>query len=169
MRDEQSFDEFYRSTSARTLRYGHGVAGDHGEAQDLVQEAYARAWRQWGRLAGHPAPEAWLRLVVSRLAADRFRRLRSWRTAISRAGPLPDVRPPGEDTVLLVAALRQLPANQRQALALHYLFDMPVEEIAREVRVPSGTVKSWLSRGRSRLAELLPGVSAKELEVNDVA
>lgn len=169
MRDEQSFDEFYRSTSARTLRYGHAVAGDHGEAQDLVQEAYARAWRQWGRLAGHPAPEAWLRLVVSRLAADRFRRLRSWRTAISRAGPPQDVRPPGEDTVLLVAALRQLPANQRQALALHYLFDMPVEEIAREARVPSGTVKSWLSRGRSRLAELLPGVSAKELEVNDVA
>ncbi|MEU1751858.1 SigE family RNA polymerase sigma factor [Micromonospora matsumotoense] len=168
MRDEQSFDEFYRSTSARTLRYGHAVAGDHGEAQDLVQEAYARAWRQWGRLAGHPAPEAWLRLVVSRLAADRFRRLRSWRTAISRAGPPEDVRPPGEDTVLLVAALRQLPANQRQALALHYLFDMPVEEIAREARVPSGTVKSWLSRGRSRLAELLPGVSAKELEVNDV-
>ncbi|MBM7082648.1 SigE family RNA polymerase sigma factor [Micromonospora sp. WMMD734] len=169
MRDERSFDEFYRSTSARTLRYGHAVAGDHGEAQDLVQEAYARAWRQWGRLAQHPAPEAWLRLVISRLAADRFRRLRSWRTALSRTGPPEDVRPPGEDTVLLVAALRQLPANQRQALALHYLFDMPVEEIAREARVPSGTVKSWLSRGRSRLAELLPGVSAKELEVNDVA
>ncbi|WP_432900398.1 sigma factor [Micromonospora matsumotoense] len=109
MRDEQSFDEFYRSTSARTLRYGHGVVGDHGEAQDLVQEAYARAWRQRGRLAGHPAPEAWLRLVVSRLAADRFRRLRSWRTAISRAGPPPDVRqgdPAGGGEVRLVRAIR---------------------------------------------------------------
>ena len=66
-------------------------------------------------------------------------------------------------------ALRQLPANQRQALALHYLFDMPVEEIAREAGVPRGTVKSWLSRGRSRLAALLPGSRAEELEANDVA
>lgn len=169
MRDAGSFDDFYRSTSGRTLRYGYAVAGDPGEAQDLVQEAYARAWRQWGRLAAHPAPEAWLRLVVSRLATDRWRRLRGWRAAISRTGPPEDVRPPGEDTVLLVGALRQLPPHQRQALALHYLFDMSVEEIARETGAPTGTVKSWLSRGRSRLAQLLPGVSAEELEVNDVA
>ncbi|MFG2058261.1 SigE family RNA polymerase sigma factor [Micromonospora sp. NPDC048930] len=169
MRDANSFDDFYRSTSARTLRYGYAVADDPGEAQDLVQEAYARAWRQWGKLAAHPAPEAWLRLVISRLATDRWRRLRSWRLAASRTGPPDDVRPPGEETVLLVGALRQLPARQRQALALHYLFDMSVEEVAREAGVPTGTVKSWLSRGRTRLAELLPGVATEELEVNDVA
>ncbi|MFI7428758.1 SigE family RNA polymerase sigma factor [Micromonospora sp. NPDC049836] len=169
MRDANSFDDFYRSTSARTLRYGYAVADDPGEAQDLVQEAYARAWRQWGKLAAHPAPEAWLRLVISRLATDRWRRLRGWRLAASRTGPPDDVRPPGEETVLLVGALRQLPARQRQALALHYLFDMPVAEIAREAGVPAGTVKSWLSRGRTRLAELLPGVASEELEVNDVA
>ncbi|MGC5021523.1 sigma factor [Micromonospora sp. DT47] len=46
------------------------MAGDHGGAQDLVQEAYARAWRQWGKLASHPAPEAWLWLVVSRRVPD---------------------------------------------------------------------------------------------------
>ncbi|KKK04764.1 SigE family RNA polymerase sigma factor [Micromonospora sp. HK10] len=169
MRDANSFDDFYRSTSARTLRYGYAVADDLGEAQDLVQEAYARAWRQWGKLAAHPAPEAWLRLVISRLATDRWRRLRGWRLAASRSGPPADVGPPGEETVLLVGALRQLPARQRQALALHYLFDMPVAEIAREAGVPTGTVKSWLSRGRTRLAELLPGVVSEELEVNDVA
>ncbi|MEU7715047.1 RNA polymerase sigma factor [Micromonospora chalcea] len=169
MRDANSFDDFYRSTSGRAVRYGYAVAGDPAEAQDLVQEAYARAWRQWAKLAAHPAPEAWLRLVISRLATDRFRRLRGWRLAASRTGPPPDVGPPGEDTVLLVGALRQLPPRHRQALALHYLFDLPVEEIAREAGVPAGTVKSWLSRGRARLAELLPGVAAEELEVNDVA
>lgn len=71
--------------------------------------------------------------------------------------------------MLLVGALRQLPATHRQALALHYLFDMSVEEIARETDVPVGTVKSWLSRGRSRLAALLPDLSAVELEANDVS
>ncbi|MGY0007661.1 SigE family RNA polymerase sigma factor [Micromonospora sp. I033] len=169
MRDVNSFDDFYRSTSGRALRYGCAVAGDPGEAQDLVQEAYARAWRQWGKLATHPAPEAWLRLVINRLATDRWRRLRGWRIAASRTGPPDDVGPPGEDTVLLVGALRQLPARYRQALALHYLFDLSVEEIAREAAVPTGTVKSWLSRGRARLAELLPGVADEQLEVNDVA
>ncbi|MCW3839407.1 SigE family RNA polymerase sigma factor [Micromonospora yasonensis] len=169
MRDANSFDDFYRSTSVRTLRYGYAVADDPAEAQDLVQEAYARAWRQWGKLAAHPAPEAWLRLVISRLATDRWRRLRSWRLAASRTGPPDDVRPPGEETVLLVGALRQLPVRQREALALHYLFDMSVAEVAREAGVPTGTVKSWLARGRARLAELLPGVDAGELEVNDVS
>jgi RNA polymerase sigma-70 factor (ECF subfamily) len=169
MRDVNTFDDFYRSTSGRALRYGRSVADDAADAQDLVQEAYARAWRQWGKLADHPAPEAWLRLVISRLATDRWRRLRGWRLAASRTGPPADVGPPGEDTVLLVGALRQLPARHRQALALHYLFDLSVEQIAREVGVPTGTVKSWLSRGRARLAELLPAVAAEELEVNDVA
>ncbi|MDM4720629.1 SigE family RNA polymerase sigma factor [Micromonospora sp. WMMA1363] len=169
MRDAASFDEFYRSTAHRMLRYGYAVAGDHAEAQDLVQEAYARAWRQWGKLTGHPAPEAWLRLVVARLATDRWRRLTGWRTAMRRSGVPGPVPPPNEDSVLLVGALRQLPANQRQALALHYLYDMSVEDIARETNVATGTVKSWLSRGRARLAALLPNLTDERLEANDVA
>lgn len=169
MRDAESFDDFYRSTAKRMLRYGYAVAGDYAEAQDLVQEAFARAWRHWRTLSDHPAPEAWVRLVVARLAADRWRRLRGWRAAVTRNGPADVVRPPGEDTVLLVGALRQLPAAQRQALALHYLFDMSVEDIARETRVPTGTVKSWLSRGRARLAALLPDVSREEEEATGVA
>ncbi|MEV1142399.1 SigE family RNA polymerase sigma factor [Micromonospora sp. NPDC049799] len=169
MRDATSFDEFYRSTARRMLRYGYAVAGDYTEAQDLVQEAYARAWRQWGRLTTHPAPEAWLRLVIARLATDRWRRLAGWRTALSRTGPAQVVPAPNEDSVLLVAALRQLPANQRQALALHYLFDMSVEDIARETDVATGTVKSWLSRGRARLAALLPDLDTQRLEATDVA
>ncbi|WBB66587.1 SigE family RNA polymerase sigma factor [Micromonospora sp. WMMD812] len=169
MRNAQSFDEFYRGTARRMLRYGYAVSGDHTEAQDLVQEAYARAWRQWGRLSAHPAPEAWLRLVVTRLATDRWRNLHRWRAALIRSGPPASAPPPSEDGVLLVRALRQVPVDQRQALALHYLFDMSVEEIAREAGVPVGTVKSWLSRGRSRLAALLPDLSTAELEANDVA
>lgn len=168
MRDAESFDEFYRGTSPRILRYGYAVTGDHAEAQDIVQEAFARAWRQWRHLADHPAPEAWVRLVVSRLAADRWRRIRGWRAAVHRSGRPEDVRPPGEETVLLVAALRQLPHAHRQALALHYLCDRSVDDIARETGASPGTVKSWLSRGRSRLATLLPDLSTGLLEVNDV-
>jgi RNA polymerase sigma-70 factor (ECF subfamily) len=152
VRDAPSFDEFYRSTSVRTLRYAVAVVGDHTEAQDAVQEAYARAWRRWDTVAAHPAPEAWVRLVIGRLARDRWRRLGRLSNLLRHAGPPPNAPPPSENTVVLITALRALPANQRQVLALHYLCDMSVEAIATETGVPANTVKSWLARGRQRLA-----------------
>jgi len=63
------------------VRYGYAMTGDLGDAQDVVQEAYIRAWRHWRTVAGHPSPEAWLRLVISRLATDRWRRISGWRAA----------------------------------------------------------------------------------------
>jgi RNA polymerase sigma-70 factor, ECF subfamily len=167
MRDAESFDEFYRGTSARLLRFGYAVVGDPTEAQDLAQETYTRAWQHWRKVAGHPNPEAWLRLVLTRLAADRWRRVRGWHGVVARHGPPTTVGPPSEDSVLLVAALRQLPMAQRQALALHYLFDLPVAEVARETGVPEGTVKSWLSRGRAGLATILTVPAANGHEEDD--
>ncbi|GIF18570.1 RNA polymerase sigma-70 factor (ECF subfamily) [Actinoplanes tereljensis] len=147
------FDAFYRDTSRRLLRYAYGLTGDPGEAQDLVQEAYARAWQRWRRLTDYEEPEAWLRLVVNRLATDRWRRLGVRRSRVLDR-PVP-VDPPSEDVVLLVTAMRTLPAAHRRALALHYLLDRSVAEIAAETGASTGTVKSWLSRGRAGLAAAL--------------
>ncbi|NUT02949.1 MAG: sigma-70 family RNA polymerase sigma factor [Hamadaea sp.] len=147
------FVEFYRATSPRTLRYAYGLTGDLPQAQDVVQEAYARAWQRWRKVSGYDDAEAWLRLVVTRLVFDWWRHLAVRRKAsAARVGVVP---PPSEDTVLLTTALRQLPEPQRRALALHYLLDLPVGQIAAETGVPEGTVKSWLSRGRAGLAEAL--------------
>src|SRR5262245_6668777 len=157
MRDAHSFDEFYRGTYARLLRYGYAVTGDMAEAQDLVQEAYTRAWQRWRTVAEHPSPEAWVRVVVTRLATDRWRRMGRWRAALLRSGPPEHARAPSEDTVMLVAALRDLPVAHRQALALHYLFDLPVADLGAEAGVAINTVKSWLSRGRTALATALAG------------
>lgn len=155
MRDPEGFDDFYRDTSARMVRYAYALTGELAEAQDLVQEAYTRAWRQWRTVSAHPAPEAWIRLVVARLATDGRRRVRGWWAALSRSGPPEPAGAPADDTVLVTAALRRLPANLRQALALHYLFDLPVAVIAEETGVAVGTVTSWLTRGRRELATLL--------------
>ncbi|GID97797.1 RNA polymerase sigma factor [Amorphoplanes digitatis] len=165
MRDAQGFDEFYRDTSLRMVRYGYALTGDLAEAQDIVQEAYTRAWRHWRTVAVHPAPEGWLRLAISRLATDRWRRLSGWRAALSRSGPPEPAPPPSEDTVLLTAALRRLPAHLRQAVALHYLFDMSVAQIAAETGSPVGTVTSWLHRGRTDLAAILS--AGRPMEVHD--
>ena len=65
-----------------------------------------------------------------------------------------------ESHVALVAALKQLPEEQRQALVLHHIADLPVQQVAAEVGAPVGTIKARLSRGRTALAALLtdPGV-----------
>jgi RNA polymerase sigma-70 factor, ECF subfamily len=157
--DASGFDEFYRGTSRRLLQYAYGLTGDLGDAQDVVQEVYIRAWQRWTRLVRYDSSEAWLRLVATRLATDRWRRFGARRAAASVLGVgTPAVAappPPAEDTIVLMAAMRSLPIDQRRAIALHYLLDLPVAEVATEIGVPEGTVKSWLARGRAALAQKL--------------
>jgi RNA polymerase sigma-70 factor (ECF subfamily) len=155
MTDVETFDAFYRGTSQRLTRYAYGLTGDPGEAQDLAQEAYARAWQRWRRLRAYDDAEAWLRLVVNRLALDRWRRLRVRRAAAAATAPTRAVEPPAEETVLLVAAMRELPFDQRQVLLLHHLMDRSLAEIAEETGTNVNTVKSRLLRGRAALAEAL--------------
>jgi len=162
MADGDEFDEFYRVTARRTLQYAYAVTGDLGTAQDLTQEAYVRAWQRWRSVRGYEHAESWLRLVVSRLASDRWRHLAVRRRFQHSAQPAPPVPPPSEDTVLLTGALRQLPMQQRRALALHYLLDLPVSQIAAETGAAEGTVKSWLARGRTALAAMLAQAQEEE-------
>jgi RNA polymerase sigma-70 factor, ECF subfamily len=157
MAGTDDFDAFYLGSAHRLLRYAFGLTGDATDAQDLVQEAYARAWQRWRRVSRYDDAEGWLRLVVTRLATDRWRRLSVRRAAASTLHPPRPVEPPSDDVVVLVAALRTLPLPQRRALALHYLLDCSVDEIARETGARPGTVKSWLSRGRVGLAAALGG------------
>lgn len=154
-RDEADFDAFYGRTSAASVRALHAMTGDLAEAQDVVQEAYARAWQRWSMLRGYDAPEAWVRTVAWRLAVSRLRRARVGFAKLSAVGPAQDVAPPGPERVALVAALRRLPAAQRRAVVLHHLVGLSVAEIAAETGAPDGTVKARLSRGRSALALLL--------------
>lgn len=151
----ETFDAFYRGTVRRTTRYAFGLTGEQAEAQDLVQEAYARAWQHWRRVAAYDDAEAWLRLVVSRLAKDRWRRLLVRRAAAAGTPPAPPVPGPSEETVLLVAAMRTLPFDQRQAVVLFHLMDRSLADIAAETRTNISTVKSRLTRGRAALAALL--------------
>ncbi|MCP2329092.1 RNA polymerase sigma-70 factor (sigma-E family) [Hamadaea flava] len=147
------FGDFYQSTSRRTLRYAYGLTGNLQQAQDVTQEAYTRAWQRWRQVSGYDDAEAWLRVVVNRLVQDWWRHLGVRRRI--RLEPMLPLPAPSEDTVLLTTALKQLPPAQRQALALHYLLDLSVAQIAAETGVSEGTVKSWLSRGRAGLADSL--------------
>jgi RNA polymerase sigma-70 factor (ECF subfamily) len=153
MSGSDEFDEFYRATAQRLVRYAYGLTADVTEAQDIAQEAYARAWQRWSRVRAYDAPEAWLRTVVTRLATDRWRRITLRRTKPQpEPGPEP---PPGDDRVFVASLLAGLPVDQRRAMALHYLADLSIEQVAAEMGAKANTVKSWLSRGRTALAARL--------------
>jgi RNA polymerase sigma-70 factor (ECF subfamily) len=149
------FDAFYRDTRQRVLGCVYLLTGDLGEAQDSVQEAYTRAWLRWNSVGGYDEPEAWVRLVACRIATSGWRRARRGIRAYVRHGAVDRTHGPDGDRVDVVAALRQLPEDQRIVLALHYLVGLPVEDIAQQTGRPVGTVKSRLSRGRRALAGVL--------------
>jgi RNA polymerase sigma-70 factor (ECF subfamily) len=149
------FDAFYATHAAALVRQLHAMTGDLGEAQDCVQEGFARAWQRWDAVGRYDAPEAWVRQVAWRLAVSRFRRLSSGRRAARRHGPPPDVPALSPDRVALVAALAGLPPAQRRAVVLHHVAGLSVQEVADETGAPTGTVKARLSRGRAALAAAL--------------
>ncbi|MBI2244001.1 MAG: SigE family RNA polymerase sigma factor [Nocardioides sp.] len=154
--DELEFDEFYSASFQRIVGQVYAMIGNRDEAQECVQEAFARAWAHRRKLDRAEHPEAWVRTTAYRLAVSRWRRTARGRRPIDRAlGAPTETAPPSEAHVALVAALKQLPEAQRQALVLHHIADLPVHDVAREVGVPEGTIKARLSRGRAALAAIL--------------
>lgn len=148
------FDQFYGAAARRVVRHAYALTGNIADAQDIAQEAFARAWQRWESVRNCDSPEAWVRRVATNLATSRFRRDRTARSAAWQllAKEVPAISP---DTIALVMALRTLPERQRVVLVLHYLADLPVGQIATELRCPVGSVKAWLSRGRDALAVAL--------------
>jgi RNA polymerase sigma-70 factor (ECF subfamily) len=148
-----TFDAFFRESKKPLLAMAFVLTGDLAAAQDLTQEALLRTWVQWSRVAKYDDPQAWTRrvlynLVVSKSRSDRVRQ--------QATGEKPGSSPAPDETHLMVAAaLRSLPENQVRALVLHDGAGMSISEVAAEMKVPEGTVKSWLSRGRASAAKAM--------------
>lgn len=151
MSQPSSFEEFYASTHDRLVGQLFVATGVLEEAQDVVQEAFARAWARWGQVRQFDAPEAWVRRVALNLSASGFRRARRGLAARARL-TMPDAVGMSSEGVELAEALRGLPLRYRQVLVLHHVVDLPVAEVARQLGLPAGTVKTRLARGRAALA-----------------
>ena len=147
--------EVYATSYRRLVGQLTGVTGDPVEAEDAVMEAFARAVNSSRSFLAADNPEAWLRTVAVNVTRTRWRRSRFFRDVSHRLVAEESYADLPEDRVALLAALRRLPAAQREAIALHHLADLPVHEVAAVVGAPVGTVKARLARGRAALAELL--------------
>jgi RNA polymerase sigma-70 factor (ECF subfamily) len=146
------FREFYSGSYSRIVGQLFVLTHDLQEAEDLAQEAFARASVRWRRIRTYGAPEAWVRRVAFNLAADQRRRSLRRVRALTRMEPPPDVPAVDAQSVDLARTLARVPLRSRQVLVLHYVADVPLEEIAGQLGVPLGTVKSRLARGRETLA-----------------
>ena len=137
----------YREHGARLWRAVLLATGSREVADDAVAEAFAQALRR-GRAVRDPA--AWVRRAAFRIAAGELKE--RGRAAQPLGEPSYDLPEPAAD---VTAALRQLPAQQRAAMVLHYYADRPIREIAETLGTSASTVAVHLHRGRNRLRALL--------------
>jgi RNA polymerase sigma-70 factor (ECF subfamily) len=154
VRQANGFADCYATNFAKLTSQLYLYTGDFALAQDLVQEAFCRAYARWDKLSTYDDPVAWLRRVAFNLANSRWQRAKVALRHHRQERPS-HAEGPGPDRVAAVAALARLPEAQRRVLVLHYLADLSVAEIATQEGVAIGTVKSWLHRGRTALAGLL--------------
>jgi RNA polymerase sigma-70 factor, ECF subfamily len=149
-------DELYRSEYRSVVGLAYALSGSRGAAEELAQEAFLEAHRAWDRISGYDDPAAWVRRVVANRAVSQVRRRVVEARALARfAGrrSLP-AELVGEDAEFW-QHVRRLPARQAQAVALHYLEDRSVAEIAEVLGISPDTVKVHLHRGRHALAASL--------------
>jgi RNA polymerase sigma-70 factor, ECF subfamily len=151
---DHDFDDFYASNYGRLVVQLYAVTGNLPDAEDAVQEAFARASIHWRRVRAYELPEAWVRRVALNVAFTGLRRARRVLEVLTRAQPPPPPPLPGA-ALELVEALGRLPLPFRQVLVLHYLADLPVERVAGELGIAVGTAKSRLARARDALARHL--------------
>ena len=131
------------------------VCGDQQVAEDAVQEAFVKALARQREVTGLANPEAWLRTVALNHVRSGWRRASVYRRVVSRLpGTVHEVEL-GPDHVAVTTALQALPQQLRDVVALYYLGDLPVAEVAQTLSIPEGTVKTRLAKARAELADLL--------------
>lgn len=152
-----SFDEFYVREFRPMVALAAAVSGSHLLAEDIAQEAMTRIYRRWDRIATYDKPGAFARRVTINLASSRRKRDAVAEQGRSRLGTQHVMPPPPEPYDEVWRAVASLPPKQRAAIALHYLEDRPVNEIADILGCASATARVHLHRARTSLAALLEG------------
>jgi RNA polymerase sigma-70 factor (ECF subfamily) len=145
-------EALYAAAYPRLVRVLTAMSGSRADAEELVQEAFVSLLPRWGRVSRYDQPEAWVRQAAVRSLISRRRRLKvavGARSALAREATSPE---PSADGLDVDAAMHRLPVDHRAVLVLHHGLGLPLDEVARELGIPVGTVKSRLSRARAAFA-----------------
>ncbi|HEY6790082.1 MAG TPA: sigma factor-like helix-turn-helix DNA-binding protein [Trebonia sp.] len=151
----EDFADFYRQSKDECLMTVLVSVGDRDTAQELVAEAFARAWASWQTVSRHPAPEAWVVRAALNVSISRWRRRRR-EVAVADPGMVADVAATDAASPVdppLMAALMRLPARQRQVVALRLFMDFDTGRTAAVLKIAPGTVQAHLGRAMATLRE----------------
>jgi RNA polymerase sigma-70 factor (sigma-E family) len=154
---ERHVTALYQAQALSLARLALLMLGDPDAAQDVVQDAFLGLYRRWDKLASADAAPAYLRASV--LNGCRTVLKRRSRPAIHAAGELLESAEAAvlhtEEQRAVLAAIRRLPARQREALVLRYYLDMTEDQAARAMGISRGTVKSATSRAIAGVGRML--------------
>ena len=159
---EADFRDFVAARSAGLFRAALVLTGNREAAEDLVQETLERAWSRWRTIVAKDAPDAYVRRIMVNLANDRWRRFRHTVTHQDNGDGAPA---PGDEYARvdsrdqLVRALQALPMRMRTVVVLRYFHNLSDAEIAADLGISRGTVRSQLARGMDRLRRQFPTLS----------
>jgi RNA polymerase sigma-70 factor (ECF subfamily) len=164
-RDESALRQLYDRTSPKLFGLAMRVVRQREWAEDVLQESFLTIWRAAGDYrASLSPPLAWLSLIVRSRSLDLLRRRTADRAQLTQefdevmaetfesdaADPM-DMADAGEQAWALHQCLAQLEGRQREVLSLAYLRDLSHSELAEQLRLPLGTVKTWIRRGLDKL------------------
>jgi RNA polymerase sigma factor (sigma-70 family) len=160
------FAEFYRGARDECLRAVLVSVGDRDMAQELVDEAFARACASWRKVSEHPAPAAWVVRTALNENISRWRRRRR-EVAVPDPGKFADLASAdaADGSAVdprIMAALMRLPARQRQVVALRMFLDLDTDRTAEVLGVAPSTVKAHLARAIGALRDDLVPIGDQE-------
>lgn len=170
--DQKAFAELYRLTSSHLYAVALRILRESGAAEEVLQESYVNIWHHAGSyVAAKSQPLTWLTSIVRNRCLDLMRRREVDTVTMDdeEPGMMPaDDRPnpmelllAGADALAVRACVEGLEAGQKQAIALAFYHGLSHSELARQLRQPLGTVKSWVRRGLERLKACLDGAGVK--------
>ncbi|MFZ4286772.1 sigma-70 family RNA polymerase sigma factor [Variovorax sp. HJSM1_2] len=172
--DEAALRQLYDKTSSKLFGLAMRVVRQRDGAEDVLQESFLTVWRAAGDYrASLSPPMAWLGLIVRSRALDFLRKRRAERTHLSDeydelgADALPaesgnplDMAQASEQAWALHQCLNRLEARQREVVSLAYLRDLSHGELSTQLKLPLGTVKSWIRRSLDKLRECMNRTAA---------
>ncbi len=162
LRDQRAFAELYRQTAGKLYGVALRILRRRDWAEEVLQESFINIWNHIAEYTpAKGAPLSWMTTIARNRALDWVRRANPEREQTDYdllLEALPHDAPGPEETLAnsraaraLAECLRQLPASQRQSITLAYVYGLTHSELARHMREPLGTVKTWVRRGLARL------------------
>ena len=172
--DQDAWEQIVRQNWRKVFNVAYKFVGKHDEAEDLTQDIFLKIFKALATFDRRANFQTWIVSISRNLCIDHYRSVRKERQTFAREIDAGDLQPPSRERgphaaaehqdlrAMLRVALQALPATLRTAVVLRDLQELSYQEIAERLRLPEGTVKSRINRGRLELARQLRRLQDKQ-------